>query len=139
MRQIASAFALATICANGVHAATLKAASGEVFVNTGSGFQTAVEGQSLRSGDRVMIGRSGGHAVIAYDHACEHRVETGNLVTVDAGNPCGNAHGQTSAVQPGSVVGGGAVGVAAGVGAAAAIGIGLGVNSAKKSRSPASN
>lgn len=78
-------------------AASLHHATGDVLVNTGRGFERAQIGQSLKPGDRLMIGRGGGEAIVSYDLSCIERVESGRVTTVQAGIPCGCSAGSTDA------------------------------------------
>lgn len=69
-------------------AAVLSQAAGNVLVNTGNGFGAGQAGQQLKPGDRVMIGSSGGEALIAYSTSCVEQVPAGTVITVKSGIPC---------------------------------------------------
>ncbi len=120
MRRFLSALAAMAVTVQAADAATLINVNGNVLVNTGNGFQTAVEGQTVNPGNRIMVGRGGGSATIAYDLQCIERVALGRVITVQTAVPCNTPGAQTApaplgaGVSPGLVVGG--VAAAAGVG-----------------------
>ena len=99
MRSFIVALAFVMASSSMAQAATLAKADGDVLVNTGSGFQRGVLGQELKPGDRVMVGRQGGDATIAYDLACLERVQIGRVVVVQPNVPC-NAPGANTTIAP---------------------------------------
>jgi len=122
MRELFVGAALLAMVSSSVDAATLVNLTGDVLVNGGRGFARAVEGQNLRPGDRVMVGRGGGSATIAYDPLCIERVEVGRVATVAGGVPCNVTGTATSPAAFGAgvpstalIIGGGAAVVGAGV------------------------
>ncbi|MEQ1718037.1 MAG: hypothetical protein ABL907_19020 [Hyphomicrobium sp.] len=132
MRRVIMALSIIAASSLGAEAATLSTTTGDVLVNTGSGFSRAVQGQELKPGDRVMVGRAGGGATISYDLSCLERVQIGLVVTVQAGVPC-NAPGATTTTAP---LGAGLAPEVAILGAAAAIGGGVLIYNATRSSSP---
>lgn len=122
MRNLLLGLVLFVATASAAAAATLVNVTGDVLVNTGSGFVRATEGQQVGPGNRVMIGSRGGAATIVYDPACIENVERGRAVVVQQGVPCNAPGANTTPAQLGAgvpqgvlVVGGAVIAIGAGV------------------------
>ena len=76
--------------------ATLSGQQGTVLVNQGEVFVTAVEGQALNPGDRVLV-MAGGEAALAFADGCQLPLAGGSLLEVPAVSTC--ADGQVAQVQ----------------------------------------
>jgi hypothetical protein len=134
MLKYTMALAACLLSISDAQSATLSSATGEVLVNAGRGFERATAGQELKPGDRVMVGRGGGEAVISYDLTCVDTVAVGRVATVVPNIPC-NVPGVDGA---GAAAGAGIPqGVLIAGGVAVAVGGGLLIyNATKKKNSP---
>lgn len=83
--------------------------SGSVMVNTGEKFVGAIEGQSLKAGDRVMASKTG-NAVLVFDKDCRAEVKANTMVIIPERSVC------EGGVMTAQTVGGGSTG-SSGVGA----------------------
>lgn len=63
--------------------ATLSGQQGTVLVNQGEVFVTAVDGQALNPGDRVLV-MAGGEATLAFTDGCQLPLAGGSLLEVPA-------------------------------------------------------
>jgi len=72
---------------SGSRAASLQHLSGNVLVNKGDGFKSAINAGALEPGDRVLA-QPGAKAQIVYDAQCAVQVEPGLVVSVAARSPC---------------------------------------------------
>lgn len=60
---------------------------GSVMVNTGEKFVTAIEGQSLKAGDRVMASKTGS-AVLIFDDNCRNEIKANTMIVVPERSIC---------------------------------------------------
>ena len=77
---------------------TLSGQKGTVMVNSGKQFVTAQPGQTLASGDRVMV-MQGGRATLTYPNGCVVTVNSGSMVNVSQ-QQCVNHTAQAKKVAP---------------------------------------
>ena len=77
---------------------TLSGQKGTVMVNSGKQFVTAQPGQTLASGDRVMV-MEGGRATLTYPNGCVVTVNSGSMVNVSQ-KQCVNHSAQVKKVAP---------------------------------------
>ena len=83
MTCLAAAFALLSVPAT---AATVGSQSGELMINSGSGFQVVRSSAEVASGAQIMV--RDGTAVISYSSTCSVRVGPGRVWTVAPAAPC---------------------------------------------------
>jgi hypothetical protein len=76
-----------TAHADGTSQASVTSISGTVLVNQGQGFQPAVPGQTLRTGDRVIVTARGG-AHLLYAGGCGVNLAPGSMATIGTLAPC---------------------------------------------------
>lgn len=100
----------ASVWAQGI--ATLTGLEGRVLVNQGEQFVSALPGQALAAGDRVMINGEGS-ALVVFSDGCDLRVESDTLVTVPAVSTCTGGVAQVQRLAPD---GGPAIGAQTGTG-----------------------
>jgi len=60
---------------------------GSVMVNTGEKFVSAIEGQSLKAGDRVMASKNGS-AVLIFDDNCRSEIKANTMVIIPERSIC---------------------------------------------------
>ncbi len=81
--------------------AILDEIKGSVLVNQGENFVPGVEGQSLNSGDRVMVTKNG-NAIIVFGKDCQTEVKTGTIVTIPEQSICEGGKLVTQSLEPGA-------------------------------------
>ena len=113
MTRVTVAIAAVLLSAVQTFAATLSGVTGQVFINSGSGFITAENGQTVNPGDVVMA-REGASANVVFPDGTSLVVEAGKSLSV--GTTAGVAAGVGGLSTATLLVGAGVV--AAGVGAA---------------------
>ena len=91
-------FAALASAADGV--AIVDQIDGSVLVNQGESFVPAVEGQSLNSGDRVMVTKSGS-ATLVFGKDCTREVRGGTMVTIPAESVCDGGQLVSQNLEPG--------------------------------------
>ena len=91
-------FAAIASAADGV--AIVDQIDGSVLVNQGESFVPAVEGQSLNSGDRVMVTKSGS-ATLVFGKDCTREVRGGTMVTIPAESVCEGGQLVSQNLEPG--------------------------------------
>lgn|SRR5690606_18232016 len=95
----ALALAAAPAFAADVPVATLSGQQGTVLVNQGEVFVTAVEGQALNPGDRVLV-MAGGEATLDFTDGCQLPLAGGSLLEVPAVSTCAGQVAQVQKVGP---------------------------------------
>ena len=94
-KAILTAFCAASISFGALLTAAEPAASvaiideinGSVMVNTGEKFVGAVEGQSLKAGDRVMASKTG-NAVLVFNNDCRSDIKANTMVIIPERSVC---------------------------------------------------
>lgn len=79
--------ALLTAAEPAANVAIVDEINGSVMVNTGEKFVGAVEGQSLKAGDRVMASKTG-TAVLVFENDCRKDVQANTMVIIPETSPC---------------------------------------------------
>ena len=79
--------ALLTAAEPAANIAIVDEINGSVMVNTGEKFVGAVEGQSLKAGDRVMASKTG-TAVLVFENDCRKDVQANTMVIIPETSPC---------------------------------------------------
>lgn len=79
--------ALLTAAEPGASVAIIDDINGSVMVNTGEKFVGAVEGQSLKAGDRVMASKTGS-AVLVFDNDCRREIKANTMVIIPETSVC---------------------------------------------------
>lgn len=92
-------FAAAVSAVEGV--AILDEVNGTVLVNQGEKFVPATEGQSLNSGDRLMVTKTG-NAVLVFGKGCTTEVKAGTMVTIPEQSICDGGQLITQSLEPGA-------------------------------------
>lgn len=82
-----------------VTAATLSQTSGEVLVNTGSGYVSASASRELAPGTQILV-RPGGEAYVTYSADCVERITAGRIAVVQESAPCTAATTQPAQSAP---------------------------------------
>lgn len=98
-------------------AATVEVRSGDVFIDSGSGFSPVLEPTEVKTGDTVMA-MVGGAAEIVYNDGCRQTVDVGSLVVIGEASPCSGT-AESGPVNNTLLIGG--LVVVGGVGAAIAL------------------
>ncbi len=98
--------ALLTAAEPAANIAIIDDINGSVMVNTGEKFVGAVEGQSLKAGDRVMASKTG-TAVLVFDNDCRREINANTMVIIPERSVCegGVMTAQTVGPQGGTGVG----------------------------------
>lgn len=115
---------LVVLCATGIGFAALVSAAenvaildemkGSVLVNQGENFVPATEGQSLNSGDRLMVTKSSS-ATLVFGKDCIAEVKAGTIVTIPEQSICEGGQLVTQNLQPGAGAAPGAEGTGVGL------------------------
>ncbi len=95
--------------------AQLAGVNGQALVNSGEGFQIAVDGTTLATGHLVSI-PEGSSAVLVFDDGCRYELEGGTMTSVPEGSPCaGFAINVTRIAPAGTATAGTAAGASSGI------------------------
>ena len=79
--------ALLTAAEPAANVAIIDEINGSVMVNTGEKFVGAVEGQSLKAGDRVMASKTG-TAILVFENDCRKDIQANTMVIIPETSPC---------------------------------------------------
>jgi hypothetical protein len=79
--------------------ATMGQTVGDVKINQGVQFVTALPGQAVNAGDRILV-MEGGAASITYSDGCKMNISGGSLVTVPATSACKGAQVDRQQIAP---------------------------------------
>ena len=99
--------ALLTAAESAPSIAIIDEINGSVMVNTGEKFVGAVEGQSLKAGDRVMASKTG-NATLVFENDCRREIKANTMVIIPERSVCEG--GVMTAQTIGSPAGGTGVG-----------------------------
>ncbi|MGE3245355.1 MAG: hypothetical protein AB7F96_08110 [Beijerinckiaceae bacterium] len=92
---------------------TVSNVKGSVLVNSGAGFVQVRDGQTLKTGDRVMVSANSG-ASLKFSKDCSIAAKPG-IFTIGTKSPCGSKaqEGFGGNLLPLALIGGGAIGIVA--------------------------
>lgn len=91
--------------------AQLASVDGQILVNSGEGFQIAIEGTSLAAGHLVSV-TEGASGFIVFQDGCRYELQGGTMATVPEGSPCAGYVVNVARIAPAS----GSTAAAAGAG-----------------------